>query len=169
MKTCMFTGHHFKNQSFLLNEKNESCNQLKKHLDFLIREEIRNGTTRFLTSMDSRVTCYAAEIVLSLREKYPNIILDAVIPCSNQTRNLSNKLTTQYNNILKQCNNLIVLQDASNNLKQKLNVYLVEHSDCVIAIWNGTNKSISKIVRNALKKKLSVTVLHPSTFSIQIL
>jgi len=48
-----------------------------------------------------------------------------------------------------------------------MNQYLIEHSDCVLAIWDGTNKGTSKIVKYALSKKLPITVIHPSTFSVQ--
>lgn len=44
---------------------------------------------------------------------------------------------------------------------------MVDHSNCVIAVWNGTSSGTSSTVKYALKNKLPVTVLHPNTYSVQ--
>lgn len=168
MKTCMLTGHYSKNLPFPLNENNKSYEELKRHLDFLIREKIRNGITHFIAGMTFGTVYYAIEIVLYLRDEYPNITLDLILPHAYQSRKFSNNQLSKYDKVLNQCDNILVLQDTVNPYCiQKLNQYLVEHSDIAIAIWDGTNKGISKIVKYALSKKLPITVIHPSTFTVQ--
>lgn len=168
MKTCMFTGHYSQNAPFVFDINNKRCNELKRHLDFLIREKVRNGITHFISGLTSESVFYTAEIVLYMREEYPDITLDAILPYSNQSRKWNNKQIIKYNEILKRCNNVFVLKDTfSPYCIQKLNQYLVEHSDCALAIWNGTNRGASKTIKYALSKKLPVTVIHPFTFSVQ--
>lgn len=166
MKTCMLTGHYSKTLPF--NENDKKCDELKKHLEILIRKKIESGTTHFISGMAFGAVCYAIEIVLNLREKYSDVTIDLILPYANQSRKMNNKQLIKYNKILKQCDSVLVLQDTFKPYCiQKLNQYLVEHSDYVLTIWDGTNISASKIVKCALNKKIPVTVIHPSTFTVQ--
>ena len=168
MITCMFTGHRPQNLPFRFNEDDFRCQELKRRLAILIREKIENGITCFLSGMAIGVDCYAAEIVLSLKKEFPNISLYAIVPCSNQSCKWNDKQIARYNSILKQCDKVITLQETyTPDCMQKRNRYMVEHSDCVIAVWNGTSSGTSSTVKYAIKNKLPVTVLHPNTYSVQ--
>ncbi len=139
---------------------------MKKRIAVLIREKIENGFNCFLKGMAIGIDSYAAEIVISLKKEFPNISLYDIVPCANQSCKWNDAQVSRYNSILKQCDNIIVLQDAhTSDCMQKRNRYMVEHSKCVIAIWNGTGSA----VKYALSKKLSVTVLHPCTYSVRTL
>ena len=136
MITCMFTGHRPQNLSFRFNEDDYRCQELKRRLAILIREKIENGVTCFLSGMAIGVDCYAAEIVLSLKREFPNISLYAIVPCSNQSCKWNDKQIARYNSILKQCDKVVTLQDAyTPDCMQRRNRYMVEHSDCVIAVF----------------------------------
>lgn len=168
MTTCMFTGHRPQNLPFGYNEKDERCLNLKKYLKELILEKIKNGTTRFLTGMALGVDIYAAEIILSLRKDFPKITLEAIIPCSNQSYKWSEKQIENYNLILKQCNKVIVLQEAyTPDCMFKRNRYMVDQSDCVIAVWDGSSSGTSQTVKYALEKNIPISILHPSTLTVK--
>ena len=114
------------------------------------------------------VDLYAAEIVLELRKEFPAITLEAVIPCANQSSKWSRQEVVHYKKILKQCDQKIVLQkEYTPDCMAKRNHYMVDHSDCVIAVWNGKNSGTSLTVRYAATKKLPITILHPSTLDVQ--
>ena len=164
----MFTGHRPQSLQFRFNESDVRCQRLKILLASLIREKIENGVTHFLSGMALGVDCYAAEIVLELKKEFPSITLEAVIPCANQSSKWSEQQVTRYNKILEQCDNTTLLQqNYTPDCMAKRNRYMVDHSDCVIAVWNGKNSGTSLTVRYAATKKLPITVLHPSTFVIQ--
>lgn len=164
----MFTGHRPQSLPFRFNESDVRCQRLKILLASLIREKIENGVTHFLSGMALGVDCYAAEIVLELKKEFPSITLEAVIPCANQSSKWSEQQVTRYNKILEQCDNTTLLQqNYTPDCMAKRNRYMVDHSDCVIAVWNGKNSGTSLTVRYAATKKLPITVLHPSTFVIQ--
>ena len=104
----------------------------------------------------------------TLDKEFPNISLYAIVPCSNQSCKWNDKQISRYNSILKQCDKVVTLQDAyTSDCMQRRNRYMVEHSDCVVAVWNGTNSGTSSTVKYALKNKLPVTVLHPNTYSVR--
>ena len=163
----MFTGHRPQNLPFKFNENDVRYKELKAFLTSLIREKIEKGVTHFLSGMALGIDCYAAEIVLELRKEFPFITLEAVIPCSNQASKWSKQQIIRYNKILEQCDSKIVLQqEYTVDCMTKRNRYMVDHSDCVIAVWNGMNSGTSSTVRYAATKKLPITVLHPSTFVV---
>ncbi len=163
----MFTGHRPQKLPFKFNEEDERCIELKRRLSLLIREKIENGVLHFLTGMTFGIDCYAAESVLLLKKEFPQIKLDAIVPCANQSSKWNNKLILRCNSILKQCDNVVVLQNEyTSDCMQKRNKYMVEHSDCVIAVWNGTISGTGSTVKIALNKNLPVTLLHPTTFSV---
>lgn len=163
----MFTGHRPQSLPFGFNESDPRCKELKRRLRVLIREMIESGVTHFLSGMALGIDIYAAEIVLSLREEFPEISLEAIIPCANQSCKWSKMQVFNYFTILKQCNKVVVLQDNyTPDCMNKRNRYMVEHSDCAIAVWNGSNSGTGNTVKYALSKKLPVIMLHPYSYSV---
>ena len=137
-------------------------------LSSLIRDKIENGFTHFLSGMAIGVDSYAAEIVLELRKEFPSITLEAVIPCANQASKWNAQQVEKYNKILSQCDSTTLLQmEYTPDCMEKRNRYMVDHSDCVIAVWNGSNSGTSKTVKYAMTKELPITILHPNTFEVQ--
>ena len=166
----MFTGHRPQSLPFGFNENDVRCKELKALLTSLIREKIDNGVTHFLSGMALGIDCYAAEIILELRKEFPSITLEAIIPCANQSSKWSEQQVIRYNNILEQCDSKTILQqEYTPDCMVKRNRYMVDHSDCVIAVWNGKNSGTGATVRYAVMKNLPITILHPSTFVIDYL
>ena len=168
MKTCMFTGHRPQKLPFRFNENDERCTLLKQRLNALIREKIESGTDVFVTGMAIGVDTYAAEEVLSLKKEFPHVSLEAIVPCKNQASKWNDKQVPRYNDLLKKCDKVVILQENyTADCMQKRNRYMVERSDCVIAVWDGNGSGTGSTVKYALEKKLSVTVLHPSSLSVR--
>ena len=93
MKTCAFTGHRPQHLPFGLNENDDRCVKLKEAL----KEQIINlieaeDVTHFITGMALGVDLYAAEIVLDLKARYPNITLESAIPCETQKKSQTHLL-----------------------------------------------------------------------------
>lgn len=162
----MFTGHRPKGLPFGYNEKDSRCKKLKKALKKLILNKIQEeNTTAFLSGMALGTDMFAAEIVLELKRKFRDITLTAVLPCRTQAARWNKESTAIYENILNKCDKVIVLQEEySPNCMHKRNLYMVEHSDCVIAVWSGTEGGTSNTIRIATDRHLHVTVLDPTTF-----
>jgi len=104
MKTYVFTGHRLQHLPFGMNENDERCVRLKE----ILKEEIINlieaeNVTHFITGMALGVDLYAAEIVLDLKARYPNITLESAIPCETQAVKWSMAQRERYYNIAAQC------------------------------------------------------------------
>lgn len=87
-QSCCFTGHRPQSLPFRFNENDERCIDLKRRLkDAIIEMITQNGVTHFISGMAIGVDMYAAEIVLELKETYPNISLEAAIPAKINPQN----------------------------------------------------------------------------------
>lgn len=81
-KVCCFTGHRPQKLSFGFNEEDERCVQLKRAIMEQTEKLItQRRVTHFIVGMALGVDIYSAEIVLLLKEKYPQITLECAIPC----------------------------------------------------------------------------------------
>ena len=111
MKTCAFTGHRPQNLPFGFNEEDECCINLKKTLREQIINLIENeGVTHFISGMAIGVDMYAAEIVLDLKARYPNITLESAIPCETQAVKWSMAQRERYYDIAARCDKETMLQ-----------------------------------------------------------
>ena len=156
MAVCMFTGHRPKGLPFGYNERDSRCKKLKKALKKLILNKIQEeNTTAFLSGMALGTDMFAAEIVLGLKRKFSNITLTAVLPCRTQAARWNKEATARYELILAKC-----------SCMHKRNSYMVEHSDCVIAVWSGIEGGTANTIHFATERHLPVTVLDPTTLRI---
>ena len=168
MAVCMFTGHRPKGLPFGYNERDSRCKKLKKALKKLILNKIQEeNTTAFLSGMALGTDMFAAEIVLGLKRKFSNITLTAVLPCRTQAARWNKEATARYELILAKCDKVIILQDEyTPSCMHKRNSYMVEHSDCVIAVWSGIEGGTANTIHFATERHLPVTVLDPTTLMI---
>lgn len=171
LTVCMFTGHRPKGLPFGYNEKDSRYKKLKKALKKLIVNKINEDhTTAFLSGMALGTDIFAAEIVLKLKSKFREITLTAILPCRTQATKWSNKAISRYEHILSKCEKVIVLQEQyTSDCMNKRNIYMVDHSDCVIAVWSGTKGGTANTIRFATEKHLPVTVIDPQMLRIYLL
>lgn len=95
--------------------------------------------TRVATVLADGVDQYFAEIILELQNENPNLKLIAVLPYRKRMDSLCQKEHT--NALLDACAEVIVIQDEYRpNVYAKRNRYMVEHSDRVIAVYDGREK-----------------------------
>ena len=168
MTVCMFTGHRPKGLPFGYNERDSRCKKLKKALKKLILNKIQEeNTTAFLSGMALGTDMFAAEIVLELKREFRDITLTAVLPCRTQAAKWNKEATARYELIVDRCDKIIILQDEyTPSCMHKRNLYMVEHSDCVIAVWSGTEGGTANTIHFAIERHLPITVLDPTTLRI---
>ena len=169
MKTCAFTGHRPQNLPFGFNEEDECCINLKKTLREQIINPIENeDVTHFISGMAIGVDMYAAEIVLDLKARYPNITLESAIPCETQAVKWSMAQRERYYDIAARCDKETMLQSRySPDCMDKRNRYMVDHADVLIAVWDGSPSGTGKTVNYALRQGKPVVVINPRSLSIE--
>lgn len=160
---CCFTGHRPQSLPFRSNESDERYIDLKHRLKENITKMItENDVTHFISGMAIGVDMYAAEIVLELKETYPHITLEAVIPCENQSEKWNKQLRNRYMVILEKCDVHTVLQkEYTADCMHKRNRYMVDKSAYVIAVWNGKPSGTGKTVKYAEKCECEIIRVEP--------
>lgn len=164
----MNTNDFVKAFDALMNENDERCVRLKK----ILKEEIINlieeeDVTHFITGMALGVDLYAAEIVLDLKARYPNITLESAIPCETQAVKWSMAQRERYYDIAAQCDKETMLQSHySPDCMDKRNRYMVDHADYILAVWNGCPSGTGNTVRYAHKKGKSIIVINPDSLDV---
>lgn len=167
MKTCCFTGH--RPQKLGYGENSIQCDELKNRLEELIIELIeKEGVTHFISGVALGVDTYAANIVLKLKSNYPMITLECAIPCETQAVKWNERDRDIYYDLLSKSDKETLLQQKyTSDCMQKRNEYMVDNSDCVIAVWNGKPSGTGNTVKYARKNNKVVLLVNPQTLEIE--
>ena len=130
-KTCCITGHR--------DVPDKEINSIKKALNKEIKKAVKDGFTVFLSGFADGVDQYFAEIVLELQKENRNLKLIAVLPYRGRVKGLNHRVQTRA--LLSACSEMVVIQEEYQpNVYLQRNRYLVEHSDRVIAVYDGREK-----------------------------
>ena len=122
-KVCAFTGHRQVEENFDLFRFEE-----------IVTSYIEEGYTTFLCGMAIGFDMIAAELVLKLKNVFPEIKIIACIPCEGQSRYFNAADKQRYKNILQKCDEVRVLNDRYfRGCMQARDRYMVENSHLVIA------------------------------------
>lgn len=84
LKKCCFTGYRPEKLPYLRDEKSADYQKLQQLLAAAVSDAIEDGYNYFISGFARGIDLMAAEIVVSRSD--PSIILEAAIPCLNQTR-----------------------------------------------------------------------------------
>lgn len=162
LKIC-FTGHRSKGLPWGYDETKESCILFKRVMTSIIEKAIENGYTYFISGMALGVDMICAEIVLELKKKYKNVMLECAIPCINQEKKWSSFQQERYRNILKKADvvNYVSETEYTNTCMNDRNNYMVEQSDVVIAVWNGKPSGTGNAVKMAKNAGKKVRIVDP--------
>lgn len=137
-KRCCFTGHRNRKLPWKDNENDPRCIKLKEEMEARIEGIYLAGYTHFVCGMALGCDMYFAEAVLKLRQKYPEICLEAAIPCGDQPENWSYSHRLRYNRLIDSCDKVKVLQISySADCMMKRNKYMVDSSSLLYACYNG--------------------------------
>ena len=161
-KSCCFTGHRPKSLPWGYNESSLGCYFFKRKLKKIIYKLADEGCVHFITGMAMGVDLIEAEIVIEMKKKYINITLEAAIPCDNQTAGWSFDYVERYQDVLEYCDKVTyVSEEYTRDCMLKRNRYMVDNSDVVIAVWNGTERSgTAATMRYAKKQGKKVIVIE---------
>ena len=154
--TCCFTGHRPNKLPWGTNEQNEACQKLKEELKARLEGICELGYRHFICGMAIGCDMYFAEAVLELKEKYPELTLEAAIPCGSQPEKWTTEQRKRYNRLIDRCDKVTVLQIAySADCMMKRNMYMVDHASLLLACYNGhpggTMKTLLYAQRNNVK------------------
>ena len=133
---------------------------LKKRIkDALLRydcEELYDG-------MALGVDQITAIAVLELKDEGHDIKLHAIIPCANQEKMWPESSQMLYQAILSKADTITYVskEEYTSWCMQKRNEYMVDNTDMVIAVWDGSAGGTKNCVDYALSKNMDVLQMKP--------
>ncbi len=149
VETVCFTGHRFirKSNALLLPTK----------LKATLEELIKKGARRFRAGGAIGFDTVAALCVLELKEKYPHIRLELVLPCRNQSASWTEEEKKVYAYILSQANSAEYVTDCYTSwCMHERNRRLVNGSQVCIAYLTESRGGTAYTFNYALTKGLKV-------------
>ncbi len=163
-KTVCFTGHRPQSIPFLWDETNDKSIKLRKRIRFIITDLIeKENAAHFISGMALGVDQIAAEIVLELKEQYPQITLECAFPCKTQAVKWNEKSRERYFGIIYRADKRTMLQrEYTADCMMKRNKYMVDKSDFVVAVWNGNRSGTGNTVAYAKSKSKTVIQINPN-------
>ena len=150
---CCFTGHR-------MQKLNRSEEAIRRDLEASIRMAIAGGYTTFITGMAYGVDIIAGEVVLSLKKQYPGLKLIAVVPFQGVEARWDEQWIARFYSLLHQADYVKTICDKyTPDAYQKRNKWMVDHSNRVIAVFNGEPSGTKTLIDYALKKTVPVELL----------
>lgn len=135
---CAFTGYRPEKLPWRYDERDERCAALKKRISDAVEAVYNAGARHFICGMAKGCDTYFAEAVLALRDEYPDITLEAAIPCETQTSGWSAVDQVRYDYILHQCDRqTLISRDYTPECMLRRNRYMVDAAQLLIAAFDG--------------------------------
>ena len=165
-----FTGHRPDVFPWKYSENDPGLRALKRAILDEILTCISQDETGFMTGMALGVDMWAAEMVLFAKEQGLPITLHAAIPCEGQERVWPRSSQVQYKYILDHCDSSVTLSTRyTAACMQARNVYMVDHSNMVIAVHNGKKNggtwNCIQYAKEAKKPIIYVALEHQPTYA----
>lgn len=158
MKICV-TGHR-PNKMYGYDIYNKQWTELKEKFKKLLLD---NKCDEAITGMALGVDTVFALAVLELKQEGHNIKLHCAIPCKNHSCKWGKKSIDLYNKILSKADKVKLVSDEQYKpyLMQKRNEYMVDLSDKIIAVWDGTKGGTKNCVEYATKCNKDIIRIKP--------
>lgn len=124
---------------------------------------IENSCDEAITGMALGVDTVFALAVLELKQAGYDIKLHCAIPCRNQSRKWIKDSVDQYNDILSKADIVKLVSDEEYKpwLMNKRNEYMVDLTDKVIAVWDGSSGGTGNCVKYAKKVGKEIIRIEP--------
>jgi uncharacterized phage-like protein YoqJ len=163
--TCAFTGYRPDKLPFGFNMQHPDCLRLKHVLLSEIEKLIQNNVTHFLTGMAMGTDMLCAELVLSLKRKYP-LILECIIPCKDQYKHWPKAEQERYQSILNKSDNVVYITETAftRGCMHRRNRFLVDHAQHILAVYNGKTGGTQKTIEYARQKNRNIIIIDPELF-----
>lgn len=150
-KRACFTGH----RPYKLHGCSEE--QIKAMLRTEIQKAYADGFRTFITGMAMGVDIWAGELVLELRDTYPDIHLICALPHEDFEASWDAHWQTRYRSLLERADLYrVISQERQRGVYQVRNEWMVDRSARVIAVYNGEAGGTRNTIAYAAKKNVTV-------------
>lgn len=160
--SCCFTGHRPEKLPWGEDEGDPRCLDLKDRLAAAVEGAYERGMRHFLCGMARGADFYFCEAVLALRERCPDITLEAALPCETQAARWSERDRDRYFALVAACDlETMVQRRYDRGCMLRRDRYLVDHAAHLIAVYDGLLGGTMYTISYAMKQGLSLKILNP--------
>lgn len=160
-ETCTFTGHRPDKLPWGFQEEDVRCVELKRRIDDAVDLVYQNGFRRFLCGMAMGCDFFFCESILSLRERYGDVWIEAAIPCPTQPDGWPPDQQERYRRLAAACDlQTVVSQTYTPACMLRRDRYMVDHASLLIAAFDGTQGGTRYTVEYALRQGVRIMDLH---------
>ena len=160
-KTCCFTGHRPMKLPWGMNEKDPRCLALKLELAARLEALAALGYRSFLCGMALGCDMYFADAVLALRDRWPDVRLEAAIPFGDQPGRWNEEQRRRYNRLIDAADKLTVLQvHYTSDCMQRRNRYMVDRSSRLLACYDGRPGGTMQTILYAERSGVRVMIIE---------
>lgn len=167
--SCAIIGHRPTRFKFKYKENCQSCIRLKMQLQKELIHLYERGVCRFLVDGGVGVGQWAGEILLRLKEQagYRDIALVIVSPYPSHDANWDERSKARLAFLIQHSSGYIITgTHAGRESYVRRNKYLVDHADCLLAIFDRNLSVVSDTERSmiyAKKRHLPFILIDPNT------
>lgn len=98
------------------------------------------------------------------------VLITAAVPCRGQELKWPVPSREIYHKLLALCDNVQYVTNGSftPSCMEERNRWMVDHSDAVIAIWNGKPGSTANCIRYAKQQRKTIYYIDPDTYRVAV-
>ena len=150
---CCFTGHRPQ-------KINRPIDDVKVDLENEILKCIKDGYTTFITGMAYGTDIWAGNIVVRLKDRFPDLKLIAAVPFPDFYEGWDDEWKEKYKRLLARADMVKVIAPSySPAVYQLRNEWMVDRSSRVIAVYNGQPSGTRNTINYARKNRVPVRYL----------
>ena len=164
-QTCCFTGHRPAKLPWGTKEQDPRCLRLKARLAEEVEQAYDDGYRYFICGMARGADFYFCEAVLALRDRHPEVRIEAAIPCEEQAARWPERDRDRYFDLVSRCDVENMIQRRyDKGCMQRRDRSMVDRSGLVIAVYNGLLGGTMYTLAYAMKKGVETRILSLDEF-----
>ena len=161
-ESCCFTGHRPPKLPWRYNESDTRCLALKRRILDAVEAAYEEGYRHFLCGMAMGCDLYFCECVLALRERCPDVTVEAAIPCPSQADRWPAAQRQRYERLVAACDfETLVSRQYTSTCMQRRDRYMVDHASLLIAVHDGLPGGTRRTISYALQQELEIIDIPP--------
>ena len=158
--TCCFTGHRPVKLPWVTRESDPRCVELKEQIRATLNGIYESGYRHYICGMAIGCDTYFAEAVLALKESYPDVTLEAAIPCDNQAAKWTHRQQEHYEDLISRCDVVTYVSHAyTAGCMMKRNEYMIDSSSLLLACFNGKSSGTMNTILYAERNGVRTIIL----------
>jgi uncharacterized phage-like protein YoqJ len=136
---CTFAGHRPEKLPWHNDETDPRCVALKVQIARAVEAAWHDGFTEFLCGMARGCDFYFFDAVAQLRERAPNIYIEAILPCRSQSERWSEANQRRYRDALAACD-LVIYNESeySEGCMLRRNYAMIDRAQRIITVYDGS-------------------------------